>query len=110
MFALTPRPYRPAAELDAALARGDLQLAVTLAREVSEDRHTPVDLDLALRFLPLVAAQRPNAYDNWACRWLARWLTETDGATIDHAVDIAAGLAALPVEPEAINAVLQFAR
>lgn len=102
---MNPRPYRPTAELDAAIDRGDLGLAVSLAREVAEDRRRPVDLQLALRLLPLVAAQRPRAYDHWACRWLARWLTETDDATIDQAVDVAAGLAALPVEPEAIIAV-----
>ena len=108
---MAPRPYRPAAELEAAIARGDLQLAVSLAREVSEDRHKPVDLTLALRFLPLVATQRPEAYDSWACRWLARWLTETSSATIDAAVDVAAGLAALPVEPrEAIDAILHATR
>ena len=106
---MTPRPYRPAAELDAAICRGDLPLAVSLAREVAEDRRRPVELGLALRFLPLVAAQRPRSYDQWACRWLARWLTETDGATIDRAVDLAAGLAALPVEPEAIQAILRAA-
>jgi hypothetical protein len=104
---MNPRPYRPASELEAAIDRGELGLAITLAREVAEDRGRPVELDLALRFLPLVAAQRPPAYDSWACRWLARWLTETDGATIDQAVDIAAGLAALPVEPEALEAVVQ---
>jgi len=107
---MTPRPYRPSAELDVALERGELQLAVALAREVAEDRRRPVDLALALRFMPLVAAQRPHAYDMWACRWLVRWLTETDGATIDQAVDVAAGLAALPVEPDAIDAILQLAR
>lgn len=106
-FALNPRPYRPAAELEAAIARGDLALAVSLAREVAEDRGRPLDLQMALRLLPLVAAQREGAYDSWACRWLARWLTETEGATIDQAVDLAAGLAALPVEPEALEAIAQ---
>ncbi len=104
---MNPRPYRPAAELEAAIERGDLGLAVSLAREVAEDRGRPVDLDTALRLLPLVAAQRPSSYDSWACRWLARWLAEGDGPTIDKAVDVAAGLAALPVEPEAIEVVVQ---
>jgi len=107
---MNPRPYRPSAELDAAIARGDLAFAINLAKEVSEDRHKPIDLGVALRFLPLVAAQRPRSYDDWACRWLARWLTETRGATIDEAVDLAAGLAALPVEPEALQAILQLTR
>jgi hypothetical protein len=102
---MAPRPYRPVAELDAAIERGDLGLAASLAREVAEDRGQAVDLITALRLLPLVAAQRAAVYDRWACRWLARWLTETEGATIDQAVDIAAGLAALPVEPEAIEVI-----
>lgn len=104
---MNPRPYRPAAELDAAIERGDLRLAVSLAREVAEDRRRPVELATALRMLPLVAAQRADAYDSWACRWLVRWLTETQHATIDQAVDVAVGLAALPVEPEAIEAIVR---
>jgi hypothetical protein len=67
-----------------------------------------VDLDTALRFLPLVAVKQPDAYDAWALRWLGRWITEASGATIDAALDVAAGLAALPVEPEAIEASRQF--
>jgi hypothetical protein len=102
---MMPRPYRPAAELEAALARGDLELAIGLAREVTEDRHKPIELGVALSFLPLVAAYRPDAYDSWASRWMVRWLTEASGATIDHAVDIAAALAALPAEPEALETI-----
>jgi hypothetical protein len=36
---------------------------------------------------------------------LARWITEASGATIDGALEVAAGLAALPVEPEAIEVI-----
>jgi hypothetical protein len=105
---LTPRPYRPAAELEAALARGELELAIGLAREVAENRHKPVELGVALRFLPLIASQRPQSYDSWAARWMVRWLNEASGATIDRAVDVAAALAALPVEPEALETILQL--
>jgi len=104
---MNPRPYRPAAELEAALKRGDLDLAVALAREVAEDRHRPLELGVALQFLPLVAAQRPDDYDGWASRWLVRWLTEAPEASIDGAVDVAAALAALPLEPQAIEAIAQ---
>ncbi len=107
---MAPRPYRPVAELEAAIERGDLQLAVSLAREVAEDHRKPLDLELALRMLPLVAIQRPRSYDSWACRWLARWLTETERANIDQAVDVAAALAALPVEPEALSAIQHTVR
>ena len=53
---MAPRPYNPLAELDAALDRGDLKFSISLAKKVAEDRRKPIDLDLALRFLPLVAA------------------------------------------------------
>jgi hypothetical protein len=96
---VTPRPYRPLAELDAALERGELEFAVALAAEVSGDRRRPIDLDLALRFLPLLAVQRSKDYDAWALRWLGRWIEETDGATIERAAEVAAALADLPSEP-----------
>jgi hypothetical protein len=105
---MTPRPYRPAAELEAALEREDLELAIALAREVAEDRHKPVELGVALRFLPLIAAQRPEAYDIWASRWMVRWLSEAHEATIDRAVDVAAALAALPLEPEALQTIVRL--
>jgi hypothetical protein len=101
---MTARPWKPAAELDGALLRGDLEYAITLATEIAADGK-PVDLDTALRFLPMVAAKQPDAYDAWALRWLGRWIAEASGATIDGAVDVAAGLAALPVEPNAIEAI-----
>jgi hypothetical protein len=101
---MTARPWNPAAELDGALERGDLQYAITLATEIATERGKPVDLDTALRFLPTVATKQRDSYDAWALRWLARWIAETPGASIDGALDVAAGLAALPVEPEAVEA------
>jgi hypothetical protein len=96
---MAPRPYRPVVELEAALARGELDFAAALAAELSSERRRPIDLGLALRFLPLLAAQRSGDYDAWALRWLERWIRETSGATIERAAEVAASLADLPSEP-----------
>jgi hypothetical protein len=87
-----------------AIAGGELELASVLARELTRAAGAPLPLMAALELLALCAAQQVDRYDAWALRWLARWATETPGATIDQALDVAAGLAALPVEPEAIEA------
>jgi len=105
-----PRPWKPTVELQGALDRGELAWSITLAGEISADRGAPLDLDTAIRFLPLVASERPDTYDAWACRWLARWLTESRSVTIDRAAEIAAALAELPTEPTALEAVTQAAR
>jgi hypothetical protein len=56
---------------------------------------------MTLRFLPLVAIQRPEAFDEWTLRWLERWCGELRGqASIDDAVEIVTGLAELPVDPD----------
>jgi hypothetical protein len=68
-------------------------VAVAAAKNVSREYGRPIGPDLALRFLPLVAAQQLDAYDGWACRWLARWLNETPGVTYDRAAEVAASLA-----------------
>lgn len=94
-----PRPWRPAAELEKALERGDLRFAVTLAEEVRIERGRPIELSLAARFLPLIAAASPGEYDAYALRWLARWVSETGTATIEQAAEVAASLADLPSEP-----------
>jgi hypothetical protein len=73
---MTARPWKPAVELDGALERGDLPCAIKLATEVAEDRGRPIDLDIALGFLPLIAVQQPANYDAWALRWLDRWISE----------------------------------
>jgi hypothetical protein len=103
------RPWKPSVELDGALARGDLAYAMTLASEVAEDRGRPIDLDTALRFLPLVGAQQPEHYDAWALRWLARWSTES-AATIERAAEVAAQLADLPSEPTALDTIRKVSR
>lgn len=96
-----PRPWRPAAELDAALDRGDLRFATSLADEVRIERGKPISLATALRFLPLIARESPTEYDAWALRWLARWAAETQTATAEQAAEVAASLADLADEPVA---------
>ena len=105
MFALTPRPYNPRIELDGALDRGNLRHAITLAAEVGEGAHEPLDLETALRFIPLVAAQQPEQFDAWALRWLRRWIEEASEATIEQAADIACSLADALTEPLALESV-----
>jgi hypothetical protein len=100
-----PRPWKPAQELGGALERGELEFAITLAAELAEDRkHVP--LETALRFLPLVARQRPDEYDRWALRWLGRWVSETPDATIGQAAETAASLSDLPGEPAMLERLL----
>jgi hypothetical protein len=95
------RPYRPARELEAHLDRGELDFAIALAKVLAHERVQPLELDVTLRFLPLVAAQRPEAFDEWTLRWLERWCGELRGrASIDDAADLVAGLAEIPVDPE----------
>jgi len=101
-----PRPWKPAAELDAALDRGDLRYAISLAEEVRIERGKPIDLETALRFLALIARESPREFDAWAVRWLVRWLTETP-ATIEQAAEVAASLADLRAEPTALDTIRQ---
>jgi hypothetical protein len=98
-------PYHPVRDLERALERGDLEMAIALAKDVSREHGRPIHVDLALRLLALVAVQRLEEYDRWACRWLARWLSETDGATIDQTAEIAGALAELPEEPRSLDAI-----
>jgi hypothetical protein len=102
---MAPRPFRPAKEFDAAVERGDLPMASAIARDIAREVERPIPLERALELLALGAAQRAESYDAWALRWLIRWASETPGATIDQALDIVAGLAALPIEPEAIETI-----
>ena len=105
MFALTPRPYNPRIELDGALDRGNLRHAIALAAEVGEGARELLDLETALRFIPLVAAQQPAQFDAWALRWLRRWIEESSEATIEQAADIACSLADALTEPLALESV-----
>jgi hypothetical protein len=99
------RPWRPEVELDAALERGELDYAITLAAEVAEGHGRPLDLGTALRFLPAVAAKRPAEFDAWALRWLTRWMSETPTPTIGRAAEIACSLADAEREPIALESV-----
>lgn len=103
---MSPRPWRPAAELEAALERGDLRFAVALAEELRIERGRPIELPLAARFLPLIAATSPSEYDAYALRWLSRWIDETGTATIEQAAEMAASLADLPSEPVMLGRLL----
>ena len=95
------RPYRPVRELEAHLDRGELDFAIAVARTLADQRARPLELDLTIRFLPLVAVQRPEAFDVWTLRWLERWCGELRGlASIDEASEVAGGLAEIPVDPE----------
>ena len=102
-------PQRPRRELERAVERGDLGMSVAIARDMAREGGRPIPLNLALRLLPLVATQQTDAYDGWACRWLTRWLSETPGATIERAADLAGALADLPAEPLAADEAIRRA-
>jgi hypothetical protein len=103
-------PYRPARELERALDRRELDIAIGIAKDIARERR-PIGLALALRLVSLVAtATDGSEYDSWACRWLARWLAETPGATIAQAAEVAATLADLPAEPQAVDAIGELVR
>jgi hypothetical protein len=100
--------YRPIHELEGAIERRELDMAIGIARDIARERR-PIGLEPALGLLALVAAEGPD-YDLWACRWLARWLSETPGATIGVAAEVAATLADLPAEPQAVEAIRELMR
>jgi hypothetical protein len=101
-------PYRPVRELRAAIERHELDIAIGIAKDIARERR-PIGLDLALGLVALVAAQGSD-YDVWACRWLTHWLRETPGTTIATAAEVAATLADLPAEPQAVEAIRQLLR
>jgi hypothetical protein len=101
-------PYRPVRELRAAIERRELDVAIAIAKDIARERR-PIGLDLALGLVALVAAQGSD-YDLWACRWLARWLGESPEATIAAAAEVAASLADLPAEPQAVETIRELVR
>jgi hypothetical protein len=104
-------PYRPVKELERAIARGELDFAIGYARELGQARGRPLDLELALGLLALIAAQRPRAYDAWALRWLGRWIAEARRPTIATAAELAGALADMGVQhPGAREAVQRSLR
>ena len=95
------RPYRPVRELEAHLERGELEFALALARAIAVEREQPLDLAVMVRFLPLIATDRPEDFDVWALRWLERWCGEMrKRASIDDGVEVVQGLAEIPIDPE----------
>lgn len=104
-------PFRPLKEIEREIERGDLRMAVAIAKDFAAKHGRPIPLAVALKLLPLVAAKRPDRYDAWARRWLIRWLTEGQEPTIEAAADVAASLADLPSEPAlADDAIREAAR
>jgi hypothetical protein len=100
---MTPRPWKPELELNGAIKRGDLRYATILAEELRIESGRPIPLDQALGMVALAAAT--DDFEAWARRWLARWLTEAQ-PTMDQAADVAAALAELPAEPQALDGLL----
>jgi hypothetical protein len=101
-------PHRPVRELEGAIERRELSIAIGIAKDIARERR-PIGLELALRLLSLVAAERAD-YDSWACRWLTRWLGETPDASIALAAEVAATLADLPAEPQAVESIRELVR
>ena len=101
-------PYRPLRELEGAIERRELDIAIGIAKDIARARR-PIGLEPALGLVALVAAEGPD-YDLWACRWLARWLSETQDASIGLAAEVAATLADLPAEPQGVEAIRQVMR
>lgn len=97
------RSYNLRRELERTIHTGVLWEAKAILRELDGR----VELDTALRLLPLVAQEEPDRYDAWALRWLQRWTVERRGASIDDAVEVAQALAEIPVEPDHALEVLQ---
>ncbi len=99
-------PHRPTRELRAAIERRELDMAIGIAKDIARERR-PIGLELALGLVALVAADGKD-YDGWACRWLERWLSETPGASIAVAAEVAAMLADLPAEPQSVEAIREL--
>jgi hypothetical protein len=88
-------------ELEAHLQRGELDFALAVARTLARERGEQLELDVMLRFLPLVAEERPESFDAWGLRWLGRWCTQLAGkATVDDAVEVTQGLAEIPLDSQ----------
>jgi len=77
--------------LDAALAHGDLALALAAAADLSA-----VDLGRAAKLLHLMARDRSPLFDRAAARWLSRFMAEVKGVTAEQLADVAAAIADLP--------------
>jgi hypothetical protein len=102
-------PYRPLKDLERYLDRGDLKMSIAAAKDCQAHSGQTIPLAIALRFLPLVAADHAG-FDAWACRWLSRWLTETRAPTIEQAAELAGCLESLASEPDTLRVILGMLR
>lgn len=93
-------PWRPADDLERAIRRGDLDMAIAHARDIRREKGRAISAKLALGMLPLVLKERPQEYSRWAMHWLLQWLGERE-RTVEQAADVAGALAELPDEPDA---------
>jgi hypothetical protein len=103
MFAMGNPPFRPVKEIECALERGDLRMAIAIAKDFTREHGRPIPLAVALKLLPLVASQSPREFDAYALRWLTRWIDETPAGTIEQAAHVAGLLADMPSEPGALR-------
>jgi hypothetical protein len=81
---------RPYSIFKRALQRRDLPTAEAAARELPH-----LSLADALELTILIARKEPRRHPRVAARWLLRYLEDCEGATIDEAALVAAGLVAL---------------
>jgi hypothetical protein len=102
-------PWRPIRDLERAIAHGDLAMSTALAKDAEREYGRPIQLELALKLVSLVAAEQ-STYDAWACRWLARWLSESRAPRVEVAAELAGCLAELPAEPQLLEAMLAMLR
>lgn len=97
-------PWRPVQEIQKALERGELDMAIAIMRGAPAEIQRPFKPGpkILLAFLPVVIVQRPDHYEAWAIRWFKHWL-DAPQVTLDKAADIAGALAELPSEPSALK-------
>src|SRR3954447_19429594 len=96
----------PRAIFQRAIARANLMVAETVAREIGR-----ISLLEALELTALIALKDPRRRSRVAARWLLRFLEEHDQATIEEAVFAAGALSALggPGHDEAHSALAAVA-
>ena len=95
-------------ELEGAIERRELDMAIGIAKDIARERR-PIGLALALG---LVCSWRPRG-PTTTCGRAAGWRagsSETPDATIALAAEVAATLADLPAEPQAVEAIRQVVR
>jgi hypothetical protein len=102
-------PWRPITDIERHLQRGELDMAIAVAHDTRRAHGRPIPLNIALKFLPVIARHRPEHYSAWALRWLADWLPKA--TTIDQALDVTMALAQLRSEPnDAMQTLMRYAK